>query len=51
MNDAEKLNLIREIIADVWENTPQRKENVAGYYEGVLICINTVLYSAESESK
>lgn len=39
----DKLKLIEAVLKSTWEYVPQRKENVAGYYEGVLTCIDSIL--------
>lgn len=43
MSDADKLKLIKNIINDAWQYSPSRKEVAAGYYEGVLSSLNSVL--------
>lgn len=49
MSDVDKLRLIKAIITDAWQYSPSRKE-VAGYYEGVLSSINSVLDTASDET-
>ena len=52
MSADEKLKLIEGVLRNTWEYVPQRKENVAGYYEGVLTCIDSILkQKGDEESK
>lgn len=45
----DKLKLIEAVLESTWEYVPQRKENIAecyeiaGYYRGVLTCIDSIL--------
>ena len=43
MSDTEKIDVVKNVIRDAWDCMPTRKEDKVGYFEGIIICIETVL--------